>query len=219
MAVILLFALTKRLFPSHEPAYAQVPVLTATFHIISPAGVFLSAPYSESLFSCLSFLGLLLYAEGRANRQRSQGISRGLLTATGGLSLGLATLVRSNGVLCGLPYLFDVAVEAVDLFRSGPTIEKITHLTAPVLGGLFVALGAFWPQYEAFKYFCSANIPTAERREWCNSTFPSIYGWVQNHYWYVRIILTWVGKAVEPTLIGTLGRSDTGNCLTSHYSP
>ena len=157
-------------------------LLAAILHIISPAGAFLSAPCSESLFSCLNFLGFYLYICGR----KSTSVQQNLETVLAGFVIGCATIVRSNGVLNGLPFLYDAALQLFDILRDGSSVKKVRDLSALISGGCLIAVGAAFPQYLAYREYC-INTVGHERQPWCDFAVPSIYGWVQQHYWFVRI--------------------------------
>jgi GPI mannosyltransferase 2 len=174
LTVLLLYALSRRVSSS------ATSIIAAALHIISPAGAFLSAPYSESLFSTLNILGFYLYLDARI----TGGSLGGFKTIVAGISFGCATLVRSNGILGGLPFLYDAILQGLHLLRAGISTEGIRKLLALCAGGLLIALGALLPQYEAYQKFCR-DVVEQDRRPWCDSQFPSIYGWVQRHYWLV----------------------------------
>ena len=72
-------------------------VLTAILYTISPAGVFLSAPYSEPLFAFCNLFGLLLYLRGISQASRHQTSAGPLLVILAGAVFGFATAVRCNG--------------------------------------------------------------------------------------------------------------------------
>lgn len=182
LTVLLLYALCRRILRSSGASSTSTSTIAAALHIISPAGAFLSAPYSESLFSTLNFLGFYLYLDGRI----SGGILGDFEAVLAGFCLGCATVVRSNGLLGGLLFLYDVVLQALDLLRSGVTINRMRKLIAVGAGGLLVGIGAFLPQYEAYRRFCEDAVKQ-DRRPWCDSMFPSIYGWVQQHYWFVHV--------------------------------
>jgi Gpi18-like mannosyltransferase len=88
-------------------------------HILSPAGLFLSAPYAESLFSLLSFLGHLLYVYGQPSTTKGKTPPRTILhdlaLLASGLTFSLATTIRSNGILFGLLFAHDALVELCHL--------------------------------------------------------------------------------------------------------
>ncbi|KAK7414967.1 ER membrane glycoprotein subunit of the GPI transamidase complex-like protein [Neonectria magnoliae] len=118
----------------------KLAYLAAVLHVLSPAGLFLSAPHAESPFSCLS-----------------NGLFSGLLFAV-------------ETVRCLLAYL------------DGPSLTKVLHLLAPVIGGLLVAMGILIPQAVAWMRYCSVDSPGAELRPWCSRLIPSIYTFVQEEY-------------------------------------
>ena len=103
-------------------------------------------------------------------------------TIVAGVSFGCATVVRGNGILGGLIFLYDAVLQGLHLLAHGVSTKEVRKLLALGVGGLLIALGAFLPQYEAYQRFC-ADVVEHDRRPWCNYAVPSIYGWVQKHYW------------------------------------
>ena len=101
-----------------------------------------------------------------------------------GVSFGCATVIRSNGILGGLLFLYDAILHGLHLLRDGVSTRGARKLLALAVGGMLIALGAFLPQYEAYRRFCS-DVVERDRRPWCDYAFPSIYVWVQGHYWFV----------------------------------
>ncbi len=87
-----------------KAAARRLAVTAATLFAITPAGVFASAAYTESLFAALTFGGLLLVERARslvveataAERAGSWAGALGFASA-GALVLAAATLARSNG--------------------------------------------------------------------------------------------------------------------------
>ena len=180
LTVLLLYALSQRISGSQGASSTATSTIAAALHIVSPAGVFLSAPYSESLFSTLNLLGFYLYLDGRIT-----GGSLGEIeTIVGGVSFGCATVVRSNGILGGLPFLYDAVLQGLHILRDGISTKEVRKLLALCTGGVLIAVGAFLPQYEAYQRFC-VDVVEPDRRPWCDYTFPSIYEWVQKYYWFV----------------------------------
>ena len=177
LTIIMLYRLSQLLLRNQS----TTSLLAAIIHIVSPAGAFLSAPYSESLFSCLNFLGFYLYVDTRNGTSLYQNLE----TVIAGLVFGCATIVRSNGIFSGLPFLYDAALQLVDLLRNGSSAKKVSALSALIGGGCLIAVGAACPQYLAYREYCT-NPVQHERRPWCDFTFPSIYAWVQQHYWSVH---------------------------------
>jgi phosphatidylinositol glycan class V len=153
-------------------------LVAALLHIISPAGLFLSAPYAESSFALLAFSGYLLFALScRAERQPTR---RDLYTVLAGVLFGLATAFRSNGILNGIPFAWEVLRNLPRLPRH-PT-DTSRRLVALGVGGVCVAAGSLGPQAVAYLSFCSGT-SGAPPRPWCHGYLPSIYTFVQQHYW------------------------------------
>lgn len=154
-------------------------LVAALLHILSPAGLFLSAPYAESPFALLSFSGYLLFALGcRAEQQPTR---RDLYTVLAGVLFGLATAFRSNGILNGIPFAWEVVRHLPKL--SQRPIDSLRRLTALGVGGVCVAAGSIGPQTAAYLRFCSGTSGSAPPRPWCQGYLPSIYTFAQQHYW------------------------------------
>lgn len=156
-----------------DPTLALVAAL---LHVLSPAGLFLSAPYAESSFALLSFSGYLLFALGC--RAEGRPARRDLYTILAGVLFGLATAFRSNGILNGIPFAWEV-VRHLPRLSQRPT-DTLRRLVALGVGGVAVAAGSLGPQAVAYLRFCSG---TSEPRPWCQGYAPSIYTFVQQHYW------------------------------------
>jgi phosphatidylinositol glycan class V len=152
-------------------------LVAALLHILSPAGLFLSAPYTESSFALLAFSGYLLFAFGCRAEQRP--VLRDLYTVLAGVIFGLATTFRSNGILNGIPFAWEVLRHFPDLPRR--PIDTVRRLFALGVGGVCVAVGSLGPQAVAYLRFCSGT--SGQLRPWCQGYVPSIYTFVQQHYW------------------------------------
>ncbi|GAO13372.1 hypothetical protein UVI_02013820 [Ustilaginoidea virens] len=157
---------------------ARLAFIASALHIFSPAGLFLSAPYNESPFACLSFVGNLLFAMGLGTQPTLRGEAA---IVAAGTSIGLATTFRSNGLTSGLLFAGEALRRVVALINS-PSPSRLLSLATPVLGGLCVASGSVVPQVLAWVRYCQSSDVS---RPWCDTTFPSIYTFVQDHYWYV----------------------------------
>lgn len=180
LTVVILYALSQRVLRSYGHQETATSVLAAILHIISPAGAFLSAPYSESLFSFFHFLGLYLYIGSRMHISKHADLD----IVLAGLCIGCAAVVRSNGILSGLPFLYDAILQLLDILKHGASAKKLRKMSVVIIAGCLIAAGLALPQFLAYKEYCKGTIQH-ERRPWCNSTFPSIYGFVQKHYWCV----------------------------------
>jgi phosphatidylinositol glycan class V len=161
---------------------SQIPFIASVLHILTPASLFLSAPYAESLFSFLNLTGMLCYAESRSAARLSP-ISFQEVTYmfSSGMLFAAATTIRSNGLLSGLVLLYDVARYAPQLFSMRLSMHDIFRIIVTCASGSLIALGFVGPQYLAYLSFCSTS--NAAARPWCEKSVPSIYSWVQSHYW------------------------------------
>ena len=179
LSVVQLWYLTDAITGHQNSA---VPLTTAALHIISPAGVFLSAPYSESLFSFLSMSGFLGYVYAVRHFDRGQVVTGSTAMVCAGLCFGTATIVRSNGVLSGIPFLIEAITSCMTILSQGISATRLTRFGSAVAGGLWVGFGMLFPQALAYQEYCHGR-STGNRRPWCNVTIPSIFTWVQSHYW------------------------------------
>ncbi|KAK8097578.1 GPI mannosyltransferase 2-like protein [Apiospora kogelbergensis] len=155
----------------------KISFVAALLHIVSPAGLFLSAPYQESTFALLSFLGYLLLAHGCLGPSRC--IRQDAAIVGSGILFGLATLFRSNAAC---PFAVFALAELHRLATSSLTFARLRRLAALGVGGLSVAMGSLVPQTLAYQTFC-AEPSGAALRPWCLKTLPSIYSFVQEKYW------------------------------------
>ncbi|KAL2020396.1 hypothetical protein VTK56DRAFT_8439 [Thermocarpiscus australiensis] len=173
-------------------------LVAAVLHIISPAGLFLSTPYAESSFALLSFSGYLLFALGCRAKQRP--VYRDLYTVLAGVLFGLATAFRSNGILNGIPFAWEVLRLLPVLPRH--SLDTVRRLLALGIGGVFVAAGTIGPQAVAYLRFCSGT-PGAQPRPWCRGYLPSIYTFVQQHYWNIGFLRYWTISNLPLFLLAT----------------
>jgi len=172
---------------SRDSHRSQSLALSAILHILSPAGLFLSAPYSESLYSFLAFAGTYLYSSSLAAIESKQHISGNLLTMLSSIVFSVACTVRSNGLLNGVMFLLDFGIATASCLRERK-LSSFVRLFALGLSGLAVGLGLAAPQYLAWKEFCTN---ASRLRPWCSRSLPSIYTWVQDYYWNVGLFRYW----------------------------
>lgn len=170
LSVIALYHLTLSVFAGG----VETAFTAATLHILSPAGLFLSAPYAESSCAFLTFAGCLLFSKSLGQSSATQDF----LVLASGVVLGLATAFRSNGLLNGI-LLLEEAFRTLFSLRRGFQLSAVRRLLATGLGGLAVAFGFLFPQYIAYSEYCGQNTG----RPWCDEKFPSVYVFVQAHYW------------------------------------
>ncbi|KAK1832419.1 glycosyltransferase [Podospora conica] len=191
-----------------NPRGPLLSLVAALLHVVSPAGLFLSAPYAESTCALLTFLGYLLYARSCTSQTAA---ARDGYVVLAGLAFGLATSFRSNAILNGIPFAWEVlqvlsalagrwtsGSTSARLSRSDPqsttptTGDAVRRLLALGAGGVAVAAGTLVPQAVAYQRFCvspsDADLP---RRPWCDKLVPSIYTFVQQHYWDNGFLRYW----------------------------
>ncbi|KAF2860063.1 glycosyltransferase family 76 protein [Piedraia hortae CBS 480.64] len=156
----------------------QLAYATAVFHIFSPAGIILMAPYGEAPFALLQFVGMYCYVRAVKARvaSKADAVYWTILT---GICFALSATIRSNGVLSGLIFVWDL-VEALAL-------GEVREVLATGVAGTILAIGFAFPQVIAFYEFCTDSTP----RPWCSAVPPSIYTFVQREYWDVGFLRYW----------------------------
>ncbi|KAL2350110.1 GPI mannosyltransferase 2 [Cryomyces antarcticus] len=185
LSVFVLHHLISCILP--EPSRKRTAFLTATLHILSPASLFLSAPYGESLFSLLNFLGMLFYVKSVRSHPRTPSTTKDLYRVCGGILFGLATTVRSNGLLSGTIFAYDLIV----LLTRPPRWAALRNLVVTTVAGIAVAAGFIVPQWIAWETYCVQPNTVASQRPWCSYWPPSIYAWVQDEYWDLGFLRYW----------------------------
>ena len=183
-SVLMLHELTLTMYvKSTRTRVASFCVLTASLHIISPAGIFLSAPYAESPFSFLNFAGYYLYAKAMLKHGEGKEGQRDLLALLSGVVFGIATTFRGNGLFSGLLLVWDALSSGTKILRSIDNASNIRRLLTVSMSGLLMACVAVVPQYLAYREYCLYGSADTDRRPWCSSWPPSIYTGVQRQYW------------------------------------
>ena len=160
---------------SFTPASKTRAFLAASLHVFAPAGLFLSAPYTESPFSLLSFGGYYAYLLG--SRRRT--VANDLLVMVAGLLFGVSATFRSNGIINGSIFAFDFLARFPSL-----NVKDIRYRAALAMGAILTAGGFLLPQYLAYCQYCTFSDSTM-LRPWCKQMVPSIYNYVQRYYWQV----------------------------------
>ncbi|KAL2001008.1 hypothetical protein VTN02DRAFT_2353 [Thermoascus thermophilus] len=188
VSVLALYGLTKNVFGSETNAKKAFCFLSASLHIVSPAGAFLSAPYAEPVFSALNIAGFYIYSSAFLDDRVGRSFSRDVKLLISAVLFAAATTLRSNGILSGLLFAYDAIVDLVKLASGRLSAGVLRHLAVIVTSGMIVALGMVGPQYIAYTAYCTRG---ANSRPWCTQLIPSIYGWVQAHYWNVGFLRYW----------------------------
>ncbi|KAL0640855.1 ER membrane glycoprotein subunit of the GPI transamidase complex-like protein [Maublancomyces gigas] len=192
LSTLVLYETTLLVFKTPVEKAANMAFLTACLHIISPAGLFLSAPYSESLFSLLSFTGSFLYIWSGQKLAGGSVFQSNTATLASAVIFSASCMVRSNGLLNGIIFLYDFVLETtaavVGSNREPKNIfPRLLRIGVLGTGGLIIGLGMVPPQVIAWNDFCTGG----NNRPWCSRTIPSIYFWVQDYYWNVGLFRYW----------------------------
>lgn len=164
-----------------EDEKAKFAFLAGLLHTISPAGIFLSAPCAESPFALLTFLGYFYYLKRSEYQDKGDINKRDLSSLAAGLLFGIAVTFRGNGLLSGCIFAYDAVAIAWKLLSRQDYLNHARDFFVIVVSGSLVALGYLIPQLLAFREYCWIEVE--EMRPWCSRWFPSIYTWVQSHYW------------------------------------
>lgn len=183
LSVLVIYSLSKTIFAQASESRSLIPIATAALHIINPAGAFLLAPYTEALFSFLHISGFQLYFWGLRDRLKHKSLRSDVQILAAGAVFGISTTVRSNGLLSGALFLYDAIHVMLSLLSNTLSVEKCKQLACFGIGGCLVGLGTIIPQWNAYTRYCTPG-PNYGTRPWCNDSVPSIYAWVQRHYWY-----------------------------------
>ncbi|ESZ99364.1 GPI mannosyltransferase 2 [Sclerotinia borealis F-4128] len=184
LSILVLHSLTLTLFPSKRFA-----LVTALLHVISPAGIFMSAPYAESSCALLTFLGVFLFTKSFGSGANNATLGHDLLVLLSGIVFGVATTFRSNALLNGL-LLLEEAFRTFISLGNGFKITTIRRLIITGLGGICVGTSFLLPQYLAYQEYCGETALESSRL-WCTDAIPSIYTFVQGYYWNGGLFNYW----------------------------
>ncbi|KAF2020540.1 glycosyltransferase family 76 protein [Aaosphaeria arxii CBS 175.79] len=191
LSVLVLYRLLSLILAPYQNR--KVPFIASCLHIISPASMFLIAPYAEALFSLLNFTGMLLYVLAR-NITSTNGMAtahRDVTLVGSGLIFAVATLIRSNGLLSGLIFLYDVVLALPDILTFRLNKQDAHRLFVTCIAGAVLPFGLILPQYLAYSEYCVDKTGDGNVRPWCKKALPSIYSWVQERYWHVGFLKYW----------------------------
>lgn len=176
LSIVLLYVLTLKMFNSSKMAF-----LSSILLILSPASIFLTAVYSESLFFLLSLSGMLCYSH------------RWCILASIFWTLSSAT--RSIGIFHSGFFIYDLLLMIIFstssiMLKTYKAIQKLLFVLISMSGFLI---------FERYGYCCtckgSGNLLfiSEKAKEWClnSSDFlipPFLYNFVQKNYWNVGFL-------------------------------
>lgn len=182
LAVLALYRLSVNVFGRDTATQRLICFLSAVLHVICPAGAFLSAPYGESLFSFLNITGFYVYSSSFLDNKAGKRLSGDVKLLVAAILFSAATAVRSNGILSGILYAYDALLQLRRVWCQRLSIDACAHLSVIIISGCVIALGLVVPQIVAYSTYC---VEDDASRPWCQWLVPSIYRYVQGHYWYV----------------------------------
>ena len=137
----------------------------------------------------LNFLGMLSYVfAARARYIATPDMDTAVLwTLAAGLCFGLSTMVRSNGILSGVVLAWDAVKTVLQPTQIFHDSHVLIMFGATICAGNLIIIGFATPQIVAYREYCTDG----NSRPWCSRLVPSIYSWVQDHYWEVGFLRYW----------------------------
>ncbi|KAL2819463.1 GPI mannosyltransferase 2 [Aspergillus granulosus] len=200
LAVLALYRLSVNVFGDDTRRRRLICFLSAALHIVCPGGAFLSAPYGESLFSFLNITGYYIYSSSCIDLSSNKHVLSHAKLLLAGCLFAVATSIRSNGILSGVLLAYDAMWQSYNVLSRRSSCTTMVRLGFTVISGCIVALGLLIPQYLAYTSYC---MDADNLRPWCESLLPSIYGWVQSHYWGVGFLRYWKVPNIPLFLLAT----------------
>jgi phosphatidylinositol glycan class V len=158
----------------------SIALASSLAYVISPAGIFLTAPYSESFCNVLVVTGLWFReaALGKTPVLSSfKNTGSVILYLLSGLLIAISFGVRANSVLFGLFYLYDLQ----QAWQNSLVTDFILTLAAGGQLAVAIAVSIWYP----YSVFCPG------RGEWCHSWFPSLFSYAQSKYWGNGLLAYW----------------------------
>ncbi|KAL0048171.1 hypothetical protein WJX82_009179 [Trebouxia sp. C0006] len=150
---------------------ARLADLAALLYIWNPASIFYSVAYTESLFACTAFVGIF-------HLDQRPWLATVFFCA--------ASAARSNGILHCWFVLHTTAKTLYHQYEGQPVQGAgFAMLVAQAaLQCTLICLPVFAFQYAGWRSFC---LGVNTERPWCSNKLPSIYSFVQSHYWGVGL--------------------------------
>lgn len=176
LAAVVLFHYTRlvfqnaRIFSPDRMAWASLLLF-----VMSPAAMFLTAPYSEAIAALSSFSSLLLREKALALKYGSARVNAPLYVLSG-IAAALAYGFRANCLLIGLVYVYDLFARPL----------RISHIL-PIFAGLILGAALVLSQAANYVAVCYGT----DRGEWCHSRIPSLFAYAQAHYWNNGFLRYW----------------------------
>ncbi|XP_060534913.1 GPI mannosyltransferase 2 [Cylas formicarius] len=218
-AALALYKLTGALF-DQRLAYGS-----AVLFCFNPASVFFVAPYTECVFSYLTFQSLTncLSLHAKYAKPKAAFSIKDLLYLT---PVALSTATRSNGLLnVGFPVYIVACSCLKGLKPNSPNLNVlrvVKHFAVAVVVAAFCVLPFAAYQYYCYRMFCDdfvANVGPAiieharrngfvlpgefakHNQSWCHRSMPLAYSYVQDRYWNVGLLRYYRLKQVPNFLL------------------
>lgn len=195
VSIIILYYLTvvtfsKNVISSNNLSY-KVATKASMLFVLSSASGFLTGIYSEPVSFLFAFIGMLARELAIVSKTPYQldvtWIYWPHYTIISSISFSVAVMNRSNCILLGIYYVFDL-FQLLKMKNYGKAIFF------PLLSGMLLFMAFFYTQYYIpFSIFCP------ERGDWCETqiikslpfTWQSFYPTIQSKYWNVGFLKYW----------------------------
>lgn len=191
LSAVALYLLT--LSVSSSQRYSLVTVL---LFCINPASVFMSAVYTETLFSFFTFVALCFLTQ------------RYCWSAS--ILFSLASATRSNGiVLAGFIGYYHLRrlYQNMSISRR-VSLASLISLSQTTLICVMQCLVVVLPflLFEGYSYLKFCHLPASggqEVWEWCHWSLPLSYSYIQQHYWNVGFLRYYELKQIPNFLLAS----------------
>ncbi|KAA1087558.1 ER membrane glycoprotein subunit of the GPI transamidase complex-like protein [Puccinia graminis f. sp. tritici] len=173
LSTLILYQLTLQL--SHSTSYSA---LVCLLHLFSPSPSTQVVPYTEPFYALFSFAAIYLI-EAKHHWPAA-------------ILAGIATSFRPIGVIQCLLWIPQWTIHLNQLINnpkhSSALIRFITTSLKTLLLALITSAPFIYDQFSAYKHYCYQS---SSPRPWCSNRIPSIYTFVQSHYWNNGFLNYW----------------------------
>lgn len=203
LAALTLFHYTKLVFQNARLFTPERVALSAlALFVLSPAAMFLTAPYSEAIAALFSFQCLYLRERSLVVHYGTPIIHKPLYLASG-VAAAVAYGFRANCLLLGLIYVYDLGGVAHFLSKSSVMAGAMDNASfstrlLPIVAGLILGSGFLASQIYNYMAVCYGS----DRGEWCSARIPSLFTYAQAHYWNNGFLRYWTPGNVPNFIFG-----------------
>jgi GPI mannosyltransferase 2 len=204
--------LLKWILTALAPALPKLPTISVAgavlVHMLSPASIFFTAAYSESLFCCLKWLGVYLLQIKRHPRPVLGTLCLVLASMTrsnGSLSVGLAV---SSSLLCLIPLFWmkvriDIVQGAVATILTSLLIVVPTLLWSVVSFQSVCRTEQVWQWQRLFPFLLPESHLEGNMPVYCDQLSPiSFYSKLQEVYWNVGLFRFYQWRQFPNLMLG-----------------